>query len=68
MVRSAVVIHLMSRGLTRKTTSSSLVAFERSIEADPDSTAKTSKLSVRTRMLDRPTGEVTSNIERFKGM
>ena len=52
----------------RNTTSLSFVAFERSIEADPDSTRSRSKLLERTLIPNGRTIRVVSDLERFKGI
>ena len=67
MVWSAVVIQSTLSDLDRKPTSLSLVAFERSIETDLDSTRTRSKLWVRIQTQNGRTNQVTSNTERFKG-
>jgi hypothetical protein len=68
MVRSAAITHPTTRGLGRKTTSLSFVAFERLIDADPGSPRNRGKLSVRTQIQNVRTGEVPSNMEEFEGM
>ena len=60
------MIQSMLCELILKTTSLSLVAFERSTEAGIDSAENSCKLSVWTQMPHGRTGEGTTNIERFK--
>ena len=62
----AVVIHLTLSDLSRKATSWSFVAFERSTAADL--TGNKSKLPIQRQMSNGRTGGVTSDVERFEGM